>query len=149
MFCKRYPLVVHYISFSIRFTKARLSHCKCDFDQREDLRERPEAKDHFLASSLSFWSKSSPSSEIKTQNVLIGSNILLPSFPNLQVKFTKLFYQNILFFAQLISWCISIPLMFDACLILLSQYILLPSCYIFTIHSIFLICCFIHPPQYH
>ena len=106
MFCKRYPLVVHYISFSIKFTKARLSHCRCDFDLREYLRERPEAKDHFLASSLRLWSKSSPSSEISTQNVLIGSNILLPSFPYLQVRSTKLFCQNISFFAQLISWYI-------------------------------------------
>ena len=136
MFCKRYPLVVHYISFSIKFTNARLSHCRCDFDLREDLRERPEAKDHFLASSLRFWSKSSPSSEISTQNVLIGSNILLPSFPNPQVRSTKNFCQNISFFAQLISCCISLPLMFDARLILLSQHILHPSCYIFTIYSI-------------
>ena len=137
MFCKRCPLVAHYISFPIEFTKARLSYCRCDFDPREDLRERPGAKDHFLASSLRFWSKSSPSSEISTQNVLIGSNILLLSFHYPQARSTKNFCQNILFFARLISWCISLPLMFDARLILLSQHILLPSCYIFTIYFIF------------
>ena len=137
MFCKRYPLVVHYISFSIKFTKARLSHCRCDFDLMEDLRERPEAKDHFLGSSLRFCSKFSPSSEISTQNVLICSNILLPSFPYLQVRSTKIFCRNTSFFAQIISWFISLPLMFDARLIRLSQHILLPSCHIFTIYFIF------------
>ena len=134
MFCKWYPLVVHYISFSINFTKARLSHCKCDFDQREDLRERPEAKDHFLASSLSFWSKSSPSSEISIQNVLIGSNILLPSFPYLQVRSTKLFCQNISFFALLIRWCISLPLMSD------SSFTAFPSPKLLYIYNLFHFC---------
>merc|ERR1719204_2758906 len=43
-----------------------------------------EDGEHFLASSLRFCSKCSPSSEISTQNVLIDSNILLPSFPYLQ-----------------------------------------------------------------
>ena len=153
MFCKRYPLVVHYISFSIKFTKARLSHCRCDFDLMEDLRERPEAKDHFLGSSLRFWSKFSPSSEISTQNVLICSNILLPSFPYLQVRSTKIFCRNTSFFAQIISWFISLPLMFDARLIRLSQHILLPSCHIFTIYFIFCLyystaAFFLHSPSY-